>query len=183
MPIFIIPTMVVRVAVIDRDVCIRERCGYVCAKVCPPNRMGEECIVVEEERKFPAIAEPICIGCGLCVKKCPVQCISVVNLAQELEEPPPGELKDLKGASDHFRKTSQGLEEIPQQVLVENTLKYFVVDPLLDKYVEFTSEVLAIQGCTSEEEIGNETVKILKKFILIIDNNAYRKNRLHSHRC
>jgi ATP-binding cassette subfamily E protein 1 len=79
--------MTVRVAVIDRDVCIRERCGYVCAKVCPPNRMGEECIVVEEETKFPVISEPLCIGCGLCVKKCPVHCISVVNLAQELDNP------------------------------------------------------------------------------------------------
>ncbi len=79
--------MALRVAVIDRDVCIRKRCGYVCAKVCPPNRMGEECIVVEKDSGFPAISEPICIGCGLCVKKCPVQCISVVNLAQELDEP------------------------------------------------------------------------------------------------
>lgn len=79
--------MTVRVAVIDRDVCIRRKCGYVCAKVCPPNRMGDECIVVEKETDFPAISEPLCIGCGLCVKKCPVQCISVVNLAQELTSP------------------------------------------------------------------------------------------------
>jgi ATP-binding cassette subfamily E protein 1 len=79
--------MVVRVAVIDRDVCTHVKCGYVCEKVCPPNRMGEECIVTEKETVFPAISEPLCIGCGLCVKKCPVNCISIVNLAQELSEP------------------------------------------------------------------------------------------------
>jgi len=79
--------MVTRVAVIDRDVCIHKRCGYVCAKVCPPNRMGEECIVVEKDGVFPVISEPICIGCGLCVKKCPVKCISVINVAQELTNP------------------------------------------------------------------------------------------------
>lgn len=79
--------MVTRVAVIDRDVCIHKRCNYVCAKVCPPNRMGEECIVVEKDGIFPVISEPICIGCGLCVKKCPVKCISVINVAQELTNP------------------------------------------------------------------------------------------------
>jgi len=79
--------MAIRVAVIDRDVCIKKKCGYVCGKVCPPNRMGDECIVVEEATEFPAIAEPLCIGCGLCVKKCPVKCISVINLAREVGEP------------------------------------------------------------------------------------------------
>lgn len=79
--------MAVRIAVIDRDMCIHEKCGYVCSKVCPPNRMGEECIVVEKDTKFPAISEPLCIGCGLCVKKCPVQCMAVINLAAELENP------------------------------------------------------------------------------------------------
>ena len=79
--------MAIRVAVIDRDVCIKQKCGYVCAKVCPPNRMGDECIIVEKDTEFPAISEPLCIGCGLCVKKCPVQCISVINLAQELTDP------------------------------------------------------------------------------------------------
>ncbi|MBN1170232.1 ribosome biogenesis/translation initiation ATPase RLI [Candidatus Micrarchaeota archaeon] len=79
--------MATRVAVIDRNICIEKRCGYACIKVCPPNRMGEECIVVEENGIYPVISEPLCIGCGLCVKKCPVQCISIVNLAGELENP------------------------------------------------------------------------------------------------
>ncbi len=79
--------MVTRVAVIDRDLCIKEKCGYVCAKVCPPNRMGDECIVVEPDTSFPAISEPLCIGCGLCVKKCPVSCIDIINIAKELDEP------------------------------------------------------------------------------------------------
>ncbi|MBI5223058.1 ribosome biogenesis/translation initiation ATPase RLI [Candidatus Micrarchaeota archaeon] len=79
--------MVTRVAVLDRDVCIKERCGYVCSKVCPPNRMGEECIVVDQSTGFPVISEVLCIGCGLCVKKCPVQCIDIINVAQELDKP------------------------------------------------------------------------------------------------
>lgn len=79
--------MVTRVAVVDRDLCTNVKCGYVCIKICPPNRMGEECIVIEKDGIYPVISEPICIGCGLCVKKCPVDCISIINLAQELNEP------------------------------------------------------------------------------------------------
>jgi len=79
--------MPTRIAVIDRNICIRKKCGYLCAKVCPPNRMGEECITVEKESDFPVISELLCIGCGLCVKKCPVNCITIINLAGELENP------------------------------------------------------------------------------------------------
>jgi len=77
----------VRIAVIDREVCIKEECGYRCIKVCPVNRMGQECIVKEESTAFPVISEHLCIGCGLCVKKCPVQCISIINLAKEIGTP------------------------------------------------------------------------------------------------
>src|SRR3989344_1783834 len=76
-----------RVAVIDRSLCIREKCGYVCMNVCPPNRMGEECIIVEEESRFPIISEDLCISCGLCVKKCPVSCITIINLPKEPDAP------------------------------------------------------------------------------------------------
>ncbi len=79
-----------RIAVIDRDLCTHQECGYQCMKVCPVNRMGQECIVKEKASEgpiFPVISELLCIGCGLCVKKCPVDAISIINLAKELEEP------------------------------------------------------------------------------------------------
>ena len=79
--------MPTRVAIIDRELCIRERCPYQCIKVCPANRMGDECIVVEESTRFPVIAESLCIGCGLCVKKCPMNCITIINLAGEEGKP------------------------------------------------------------------------------------------------
>ncbi len=37
------------------------------------------------EDKRPIIIEPLCSGCGICVKKCPFQAISVVNIPDELE--------------------------------------------------------------------------------------------------
>ncbi len=77
----------VRVAVLDRSLCIKERCGYVCSKVCPVNRMGKECIIIEKDSDYPVISEELCSGCGLCVKKCPVQCISIINLVEEVGKP------------------------------------------------------------------------------------------------
>jgi len=49
--------------------------------------MGQECIVKDKSTSFPVISEQLCIGCGLCVKKCPVQCISIINLTAESGKP------------------------------------------------------------------------------------------------
>ena len=60
-------------------------------RVCPKNRSGEECITIDENTKFPIIDENICIGCGLCVHRCEksgFKAISVVNLPEQLKEPP-----------------------------------------------------------------------------------------------
>ncbi len=79
--------MPTRIAVLDRELCIRKKCGYLCANICPVNRMGDECIVVEDDTGFPAIAEKLCVGCGLCVKKCPMDAITIINLPGEEGRP------------------------------------------------------------------------------------------------
>ncbi len=75
-----------RLAVLNRDACTKEKCGYVCIKVCPVNRMKKECIV-QDEGGYPVISEELCIGCGICVNKCPTKAISIVNLKSEIGEP------------------------------------------------------------------------------------------------
>jgi ATP-binding cassette subfamily E protein 1 len=80
-----------RIATINRDLCKRDKCGYLCKKVCPINRKGEDCVVIDEKTGFPIIDEGLCIGCGLCVSKCDkagYKAIHVVNLPEKLKESP-----------------------------------------------------------------------------------------------
>jgi len=80
--------MAKRIAVIEREKCINGRgCTFICASVCPVNRSGEECITLAEDKK-PVIDESLCIGCGICPKRCPAKCISVINLPEQLKEKP-----------------------------------------------------------------------------------------------
>jgi len=74
--------------VIDRELCKPKKCSYLCIRVCPKNRVNEECIVEEKETKFPLIDENICIGCGICIHKCPFRAIKIVNLPEKLKESP-----------------------------------------------------------------------------------------------
>ncbi|HID43023.1 MAG TPA: ribosome biogenesis/translation initiation ATPase RLI, partial [Archaeoglobaceae archaeon] len=71
-----------RIAVIDRDRCQPKRCSSECLKYCPPVRTGSEAIVIEDKA---IISEELCVGCGICVKKCPFGAISIVNLPEALE--------------------------------------------------------------------------------------------------
>jgi len=75
-----------RIAVLDRDACYPQRCSRECIHFCPRVRSGDETIVMDEETGKPVISEELCVGCGICVHKCPFDAISIVNLADELEE-------------------------------------------------------------------------------------------------
>ena len=74
-----------RIAVIDKEKCKPEKCSFLCGKVCPKNRAGEKCIELEEKA---VIDESICIGCGICIKKCPFEAIEIVNTPEALNEKP-----------------------------------------------------------------------------------------------
>jgi ATP-binding cassette, sub-family E, member 1 len=74
-----------RVAVLDKEVCQPKKCGLECIKYCPVNKMGSDCIILSEETGKAQIDENICNGCGICVKVCPFDAITIVNLAEELK--------------------------------------------------------------------------------------------------
>ncbi len=76
-----------RVATIDYELCKPSKCSLECIRFCPVNRMGTKAIELSPDvGGKPVIYEDTCIGCGICVKKCPFNAISVVNLPEELEE-------------------------------------------------------------------------------------------------
>lgn len=74
-----------RVAVLDKENCQPKKCGLECIKYCPVNKSGADCIVLNEEIAKAQIDENICNGCGICVKVCPFDAITIVNLANELK--------------------------------------------------------------------------------------------------
>ncbi|MEM4487966.1 MAG: ribosome biogenesis/translation initiation ATPase RLI [Desulfurococcaceae archaeon] len=77
----------VRVAVVDKDYCKPKKCSVECIRFCPINRSKKKKAVdLAEDRARAVIYEDICVGCGICVKKCPYSAISIVNLPDEFEK-------------------------------------------------------------------------------------------------
>ncbi|MBD3303831.1 ribosome biogenesis/translation initiation ATPase RLI [Candidatus Woesearchaeota archaeon] len=77
-----------RIAVVEKQKCNPNGCGgYLCMRLCPINRKGEECIAKDEDGKVK-IDEKLCTGCGICPNRCPFEALSVVNLPEELAKQP-----------------------------------------------------------------------------------------------
>ncbi|MDP6148997.1 MAG: ribosome biogenesis/translation initiation ATPase RLI [Candidatus Thalassarchaeaceae archaeon] len=74
-----------RVAVLLDDRCQPKKCNAECWAFCPPVRNGIECIVLDGGNGKPVISEPLCIGCGICINKCPFDALIITNLPEELE--------------------------------------------------------------------------------------------------
>ncbi|KAK2865130.1 Fe-S cluster-binding ribosome biosynthesis protein [Arthroderma sp. PD_2] len=74
-----------RIAIVNDDKCKPKKCRQECKKSCPVVRTGKLCIEVAPDSKIAFISERLCIGCGICPKKCPFGAIHIINLPTNLE--------------------------------------------------------------------------------------------------
>ena len=75
-----------RIAIVHKDRCHAKKCGTECILYCPRVRTGDETVIIGEEGKA-VISEELCVGCGICIKKCPFEAIDIVSLPEELAHP------------------------------------------------------------------------------------------------
>ncbi|MFH0874420.1 MAG: ribosome biogenesis/translation initiation ATPase RLI [archaeon] len=77
-----------RLAIVEKTKCKNKvDCPFICGGACPVNRTGKECITAGSDKKV-IISEELCIGCGICPKKCPFNALTIINLPKELDKQP-----------------------------------------------------------------------------------------------
>jgi ATP-binding cassette subfamily E protein 1 len=75
-----------RIAIVHKDRCHAKKCGTECIIYCPRVRTGDETVMIGPDGKA-VVSEELCVGCGICIKKCPFDAIDIVSLPEELEHP------------------------------------------------------------------------------------------------
>ena len=72
-----------RIGIISQEKCKPSKCKSECKNYCPVVRMGKFCIQIDRSREIAKIEENLCIGCGICIKKCPFGAIKICNFPKE----------------------------------------------------------------------------------------------------
>jgi ATP-binding cassette subfamily E protein 1 len=74
-----------RIAALLYDRCQPRKCSKECYNFCPRVRAGDDIFSFDAKDK-PIIDEDLCVGCGICVHKCPFDALKIIGLPEELEE-------------------------------------------------------------------------------------------------
>ena len=75
-----------RLAIVHKERCHSKKCGQECIAYCPRVRTGDETVKIGDDGRAE-ISEELCVGCGICVKKCPFDALDIIQLPEELETP------------------------------------------------------------------------------------------------
>ena len=75
-----------RIAIVNAERCRPKKCKQECKRSCPVVKVGKLCIEVSPKDKIAFLSEDLCIGCGICVKKCPFEALTIINLPKNLEK-------------------------------------------------------------------------------------------------
>jgi len=67
-----------KLAIVHKEKCKPTACAHECKKYCPVEKKEpDSCIVIGDKA---VIDENTCIGCAICVKRCPFDAIDIINL-------------------------------------------------------------------------------------------------------
>jgi ATP-binding cassette, sub-family E, member 1 len=73
-----------KLAIIHKEKCKPAICGHECKKCCPVEKKdADSCVTIDGKSH---IDENTCIGCAICVKRCPFGAIDIVNLPSVSED-------------------------------------------------------------------------------------------------
>ena len=73
-----------KLAIIHKEKCKPDTCGHECKKYCPVEKKeADSCVTIGNKA---AIDEGTCVGCAICVKRCPFGAIDIINLPSVSEE-------------------------------------------------------------------------------------------------
>jgi len=75
-----------RIAVLLEDRCQPRKCNQECITFCPKVRAGVTETIYMGGHGKPIVSEELCIGCGICVNKCPFDAIKIIGLPEQLKD-------------------------------------------------------------------------------------------------
>ncbi|TMW65262.1 hypothetical protein Poli38472_009429 [Pythium oligandrum] len=193
-----------RIAIVSTDKCKPKKCRQECKKSCPVVRMGKLCIEVTPKNKIAFISEQLCIGCGICVKKCPFEAISIINLPKDLESntthrysansfklhrlpmPRPGQVLGLVGANGTGKSTAlrilagklkPNLGRFDNPPEWQEILTYFRGSELQNYFTRILED--NINAITKPQYVDNIPKAVKGKVNELLTAKCQKKDKLH----